>query len=150
MFVLEATDQYQGRRVTDYHHATTSELVYLPFQECCDPECGCTRGFAGFDSHRATSTAVVADRPDLTIEALCRRLAVSLCDGGWLTRPDPTADLVTMLATEIVELANSFGRHGPGAVIEREGDDVVQRMPQTAEDAMRYLQRIDDWDERAS
>ncbi len=150
MLVLEATDQYQGRRPSDYHHATTGELVYLPFQECCDPACGCTRGFAGFDSHRATSTAVVADRPDLTIEELCRLLAVSLYDGKWLTDPDPTDEVVTMLATEIVELANSFGRHGPGAVIEREGEDLLQRMPRTAEDAMRYLQRLDDWDERAS
>ena len=97
MLVFEATDQLQGQRSTDYHHAWTGELVYLAIQECKDPECGCTRGFAGFDSHRATTTARVADRPDLSIETLSRLLATSLCDGGWLDAPDPGAELVSWL-----------------------------------------------------
>ena len=127
MLVFEATDQLQGQRPTDYHHAWTGELVYLTFQECQNPKCGCTRGFAGLDSHRATTTALVVERSDLTIEALSQLLATSLHDGGWLDSADPGTELVSWLASEIVELANHYGAFGPGAVIEREGDDVLHR-----------------------
>lgn len=127
MLVFEATDQLQGQRPTDYHHAWTGELVYLTFQECKSPTCGCTRSFAGLDSHRATTTARVVERPDLTIETLSQLLATSLHDGGWLDSADPGAELVSWLATEIVELANRYGWGGPGAVIERERDDVAHR-----------------------
>ena len=92
-----------------------------------NPTCGCTRGFAGLNSHRATTTARVVERPDLTIEALSQLLATSLHDGGWLDSADPGAELVSCLASEIVELANHYGPFGPGAIIEREGDDVLHR-----------------------
>ncbi len=129
MLVFEATDQLQGARDTDYHHAWTGELVYLPALDCASPNCGCTRGFAGFDSHRATTTAIVVERPDMTIEQLAKALAVSLDSGGWIDAPDPADPLVAGLATEIVELAASYGRYGPGVVIEREGDDLCHRLP---------------------
>lgn len=130
MLVLEATDHLQGRRATDYHWATNGELVYLTFQECSCPDCGCTRSFAGLDSHRPTTTARVVERPDLTIEELARRLAVSLHEGGWLATPDPGDELVSELANEIVELSAGFVRHGLGAVIEREGEIVAHRPEQ--------------------
>ena len=129
MLVLEATDQLQGVRDTDYHHAWTGELVYLPALDCASPNCGCTRGFAGFDSHRATTTAIVVERPDMTVEQLAKELAVSLNDGGWIATPDPADLLVAALTTEIVELAARYGRYGPGVVIEREGDELCHRLP---------------------
>jgi len=132
MLVFEATNQLQGQRPTDYHHATTGELVYLPFQECQSQMCGCTRGFAGLTSRRATTTAIVVERPELTIEALSLLVANSLHDGGWLDSADPGAELVSWLATEIVELANQYGQFGAGAVIEREGDDVLHRIDKRA------------------
>lgn len=132
MLVLEATDDCQGQRSTDYHHARNGELVYLVFSECRNPACGCTRAFAGFDSHRATTTARVTRRPDLTIETLSQLLATSLHDGGWLDSPDPGAELVSWLAAEIVELANHASCNGPGTVLEREGDDIDYRSPPRA------------------
>lgn len=129
MLVLEASTYLQGQRPEDYAYAYDEELVYLPFQECDDASCGCMRGFAGMDSHRATTTAIVADRPEMTIESLCEQLAVSLFDGGWLGQPDPADALVVDLALEIVELASHYGQEGPGVVIERDGDDVCHRLP---------------------
>lgn len=129
MLVLEATDQLQGLRADDYHWADTGELVHLPALDCSSPSCGCTRGFAGFVSHRATTTAKIVERPDLTIEELSLQLADSLSAGEWIARPDPGDELVAALATEIVELATRFGRFGPGAIIEREGDTLTHRLP---------------------
>lgn len=128
MLVFEATDQLQGQRPTDHHHASTRELVYLPFQECKTPGCGCTRGFAGLTSRQATTTAIVVERPDLPIEALSQLVATSLHEGGWLDSADPGSEVVSGLATEIVELASSYGHFGPGAVIEREGNDLTHRL----------------------
>ena len=128
MLILEATTDLQGQRPTDYNWCEQGELVYLAFQECSRPSCGCTRGFAGLDSHRATTTARVAERPDLTIEGLAQLIARSLCDGGWIDRPDPGDELVSWLATEVVETANSYVRFGIGTVIEREGDQLQRRL----------------------
>jgi|GEM_PF-477750 len=129
MLVFEATTELQGVRDDDYHWANSGELVHLPVADCASPTCGCTRGFAGFTSHRATTTARVIERPDLTIEELCQQLADSLSAGGWIASANASDPLVVELATEIVELAASFGRYGPGAVIEREGDDLTHRLP---------------------
>lgn len=129
MLVFEATDQLQGVRDTDYHHAWNGELVHLPAMDCASPLCGCTRGFAGFDSHRATTTAIVVERPDMTLEQLTKALAVSLHTGGWIDTPDPANPLVAAHGVEIVELAASFGRYGPGVVVEREGQELCHRLP---------------------
>ena len=123
----------QGVRDTDYHWANSGELVYLPALDCSSPHCGCILGFAGFESRRATTTARVVERPDLTVEDLCRKLAESLHAGGWIPTVDPSDGLVVELATEIVELALRFGRFGPGAVIERDGEMVVHRLPRGVE-----------------
>lgn len=129
MLVFEATTELQGVRDDDYHWADSGELVHLPVADCSSATCGCTRGFAGFTSHRATTTARVVERPDLTVQELRQRLAESLHAGGWIPTLDASDDLVVELATEIVELAANFGRYGPGAVIEREGDDLTHRLP---------------------
>lgn len=128
MLILEATDELQGQRSTDYHWCQTGELVYLAFQECSNPSCGCTRGFAGLDSHRSTTAARVTDRPDLTIERLAQLVADSLRDGGWLGAVDRPAQLVSSVSVEIVETAISYARFGVGTVIEREGDHLQRRI----------------------
>jgi hypothetical protein len=68
MKVLVATRATQGTRGNDYHWAIEGELVRVG--EVCrkdrnDPDggCGCGRGFAGLNSHRATTTARVAEVP---------------------------------------------------------------------------------------
>lgn len=151
MLVFEATDELQGVRDDDYHWAHVGELVYLPIVDCASPTCGCTRGFAGFESHRSTTTAQVVERPGFTIEDLCRELAASLHEGGWIDAFDPSNDLVSTLAIEIVELAREFGRFGPGPVLEREGDMVTHRLPPGVEaidaafvDQLQLLLQSDD------
>lgn len=66
MKVLVATSRTQGARDNDYHWCVDGELVRMG--EVCecdqgDPDggCGCGRGFAGLNSHRATTTALVAE-----------------------------------------------------------------------------------------
>lgn len=118
MLVLEATPNKQGERDGDYHWCADGELAYKPSIDCDSPGCGCNRGWAGVDSHRATTTVQVVDRPDLTVNDLASELAVSLFDGGWLTTPDPGDELVSLCVDDIVEIANHFGE---GAVLEREG-----------------------------
>lgn len=118
MLVLEATSKRQGERDGDYHWCIDGELAYQPGIDCASPGCGCDRGWAGVDSHRATTTVQVVDRSDFTVKDLASQLAVSLCDGGWIETPDPTDEMVSMFVEEVVELANYFGE---GAVLEREG-----------------------------
>lgn len=128
MLVLEATDQLQGQRSTDYHWSNTGELVYVAFQDCHKPSCGCSRGFVGLESGRPTTTARVVERSDMTIERLSVIVAESLCEGGWIETPDPAEEAVSWLSLEIVEMANRYARFGVGTVIEREGDYLQRRV----------------------
>ena len=148
MLVFEATEEFQGVRPNDYHWATTGELVHLPIVQCDDAEsCGCGRGFCGFDSHRATTTARVVDRPGYDVAQLSKELAVSLCDGGWISRPDSGDELVSELAAQIVELANRCAPDGePGCVIELDGEKVGLRSDATTMDAIDRVRRTDPFD----
>lgn len=129
MLVLAATDELQGARDTDYHWATNDELVYIQYIHCHTPDCGCEFGFAGFESHRSTTTAMVVDRPDLTIESYAQQLAHSLHQGGWLDLPHPGQEMVAGIATDITEIARFFGECGPGEILEREHGVVRARTP---------------------
>lgn len=119
MLVLEATKNRQGERPGDYHWCNDGELAYRPGIDCNRLDCGCERGWAGFDSHSATTTVEVVDRADLTVDKLASELAVSLFEGGWITTPNASDELVTLFVEEIVDLANEFGE---GAVLERDGE----------------------------
>lgn len=128
MLILEATGTLVDDGPDDFNWCREGELVYLGFQECrSSTTCGCDRSFNGFDSHRATSTARVAERPDLTIEQLARELAASLHAGGWIPSSDPGHELVGWLATEIVDTANGYARFGIGTLVTRSGDDLQLR-----------------------
>ncbi|MBT8216900.1 MAG: hypothetical protein KJO17_08635, partial [Acidimicrobiia bacterium] len=87
MRILEATSETQGDRDDDYHWCTDGELTYIQGTDCDRPDCGCERGWAGVDSHRATTTVQVVDRPGMAVADLAADLALSLFDGGWLTTP---------------------------------------------------------------
>ncbi|BBY98319.1 DUF7715 family protein [Mycolicibacterium fallax] len=87
MKILVATALTQGARSNDYCYCVSGEPVWV--QDPCDrdrrdpnDECGCSRGFAGAASHRATTTAQVADLP-LTRAELIDAMRMSLDDGGW-------------------------------------------------------------------
>lgn len=132
MLVLEATSDHQGDRDDDYHWCTDGELVYR--QEdmgCRTPDCGCERGWAGFDSHRSTTTVKVVERVGFTVSDLARELATSLSDGGWLTEPDPSNQMVAEIVDEIIECANHFRE---GATLGRSGDLVWRRVLPSAQE----------------
>lgn len=119
MLVLEATSNKQGERPGDYHWCVDGELAYRQGTDCSRLDCGCERGWAGFDSHSATTTVEVVDRPDLSIGDLGALLARSLCAGGWIATPDPKDELVMAYVDEIAEMASHFGE---GSVLERDGE----------------------------
>ncbi|HEY2225817.1 DUF7715 family protein [Actinomycetospora sp.] len=122
MKVLVATGQTQGTRRNDYHWAVESELVRIG--EVCrkdrdDPDggCGCGRGFAGLNSHRATTTARVADVP-LTPDDYVEALRSSLHQQGW----DPSH------ARDEAEDLADLAVHWPvGTVLERRLDLLSRR-----------------------
>lgn len=116
MKVLVATVETQGERPGDYHHAIDGELVWV--QEPCATDlrrmpnaCGCGRGFAGLASHRATTTARVAELPELTRDDYVTAIRTSIGDGGW---PRDWADGI---AQGLVEFAAEWET---GTVIERD------------------------------
>jgi hypothetical protein len=131
MRLLTATHRGQGDRDGDFCFATGGELVLVP--DACardrnDPDggCGCGRSFAGMNSHRATTTAMVRD-VDLSHEDL--RLAVA----GYFTAGGMGPDVVgekdfADLVDEVVDETVGFGRPWPvGTVVGRRLDRVSRR-----------------------
>lgn len=82
MKVLVATREGQGSLETDYCRTVDGEPVYVQAEDCSRPECGCDRGFAGLSSSRATTTAQVVDRPDMSLADLKAALTDSLTRDG--------------------------------------------------------------------
>lgn len=123
MKVLVATAEGQGTREGDYCWTLEGELVLSgPMLECSEPaRCGCGRGFPGLGSARATTTAMVADRPELTGAELRRAIHDSLDRRGWLqgTTPDEVEALVAEEAALVQQAAAAFP---VGAVLARCGD----------------------------
>jgi hypothetical protein len=121
MKVLVATTETQGMFEDDYCWAVDGELVYIQAVSCPDPLCGCTRGFAGLSSARATTTAVVVDRPHLQIGDLADALTDSLQRGGWLrgSSDNETAEMVGELLTMLVNITEPAE---VGSVVRRNGD----------------------------
>ena len=127
MKLLTATALTQGQRENDYHWCVEGELVR--FDVTCardryDPDggCGCGRGFAGMNSQRATTTALVRDLP-LTERDVRLALAASLHAAGYHDDPDAIADLAAE-ARELIFLASSFE---VGDVLERRLDEIRVR-----------------------
>ncbi len=118
MYVLEATAETQGKRENDYVWTVDRELVFVPPVGCADPRCGCDRGFAGTTSHRATTTAMVVDRPDLVGDTYRDALTDALCEQGYDFDEVPLDDVVD----ELVDAARTLGSmFGDGTVVERSG-----------------------------
>ncbi|WP_197374089.1 DUF7715 family protein [Mycolicibacterium baixiangningiae] len=122
MKILVATKLTQGTRSNDYNYCVPGELVWV--QEPCDRDrrnpdgsCGCGRGFAGVASHRATTTAEVAE-VDFSRDELITAMQTSLADGGW--PPVWAADVVD----ENLTIASAFPA---GTVIERRVDEFQAR-----------------------
>lgn len=124
MKVLVATARTQGTRPNDYHWCIEGELVRIG--EVCprdqaDPDggCGCGRGFGGLNSHRATTTAMVAEVP-LAREEYVEAIRSSLQQQGW----DPCACCSTDEADDLAALVADWPI---GSVVERRLDELVVR-----------------------
>ncbi len=135
MRVLVATNQFQGVAPHDYAHTVEGELVLVEVAECDSPdECGCGRGWPGMASHKATTTAMVADLPHLSEDDLRGAIADWLDAAGWAELFRSAADVDTegefddvdamldAMVDEhvdlIVEVCDSFP---VGTVLERQG-----------------------------
>lgn len=125
MKVLVATERGQGSRKNDFAHATPGELV--TFASECDGEpvdgaCGCRRALGGVESHKATTTFTVEERP-ITLKDLTAALDKSLREGGWVDEGEDDA-WAREDAREIARIAAAFP---VGAVIERRGNNFKTR-----------------------
>ncbi|MHA6623096.1 DUF7715 family protein [Pseudonocardia sp. DLS-67] len=124
MNVLVATARTQGDRPNDYHFCIEGELVRI--DEVCardrgDPDggCGCGRGFGGLNSHRATTTARIAEVP-LSLGDYALAIQSSLQQQGWNTCAD-------CAMSEAVDLAAFVLGWPVGSVVERRLDALVVR-----------------------
>lgn len=122
MKILVATALTQDDRSGDYCYCVEGEPVWI--QEPCardrkEPNggCGCSRGFAGAASHRATTTAQVADLT-LTRGELITAMRMSLGDGGW------PAEWAEAVVDDNLAIASVYPT---GTVIEREFDEFRPR-----------------------
>ena len=117
MKVLVATERGQGTRPDDYSWTVEGELVRL--DDCPDRYCRCT-GFAGVESHRATSTALVVEREDLTAELLADIFERSWAAGGWGEYLSP-GELRELAEEDVLTLRCHLEDLDPGAVVGRTG-----------------------------
>lgn len=91
MLVLVATKEQQGAVDGDYGHTVEGELVTPVAAECATPErCGCNVGFPGLASSRATTTAMVADLPHISVADLRDVVEGALERDGWFDLVDET------------------------------------------------------------
>lgn len=131
MLVLVATNEGQGELPGDYAWTVEGELVTPVVAECASGDrCGCTRGFPGLASSRATTTAMVVDLPHITEPELRDAVLASLERGGWLDLiPDEEADeIIGELVDEHVERITEVCAHfGSGALVGRRGTQVFDR-----------------------
>jgi hypothetical protein len=108
MRMLTATGQGQGERHSDFNWCIEGELVMPPQRVCQadrdnpDGRCGCGRSFCGLASHKATTTAVVRDLPEVTEAEYVAAIRCSLDDQGW----DP--DWAEELANDLLAIADEL------------------------------------------
>ena len=137
MRLLTATATTQGHRANDFHHCIEGELVMPAFLMTCDIDrndpdggCGCGRAFAGLNSQRATTTAIVRDIKGFTHDDLLEAVHSSLEQGGWLSGGVINASDVADIVADILVLSAGLQ---PGTVLERRLHDVHPRVLATDE-----------------
>lgn len=129
MRVLVATKITQGQQTGDYCWTVEGELVTPVAIPCGSPaQCGCGRGFPGLASSRATTTALVANRPDLVREEVALGFRESLERGGWLSGldHDEIDEVVDDHLRCVTQICESFP---VGSVVRRKGDRVYDAHP---------------------
>jgi hypothetical protein len=121
--LLTATNAGQGLRDNDFDWCVEGELVHIGMvcaRDRDDPDggCGCGRSFAGLNSHRATTTAMVRDVPGFTEDDYVMAIRSSLEQQGC----DPS------FAEHEAALLRCLVRDWPvGVIVERRLDEIVVR-----------------------
>ena len=121
--LLTATNAGQGLRDNDFDWCVEGELVHIGMvcardQDDPDGGCGCGRSFAGLNSHRATTTAMVRETPGFTEDDYVLAIRSSLEEQGC----DPS------FAEHEAALLRCLVRDWPvGVIVERRLDEIVVR-----------------------
>lgn len=151
MRVLIATNELQGDARGDYAHTVEGELVTPLASECASRErCGCNRGFPGLASGKATTTAMVVDRPGIGEDDLRDAVYDYLDRSGWIdmferaaadrdltdhddecalcTALDDVDEMIEMIIDDHVDaIRDVCDRFVAGTVVERHGTLVFDR-----------------------
>lgn len=123
MRLITATALTQGLRDNDFDWCVEGELVHFGLvcakdRYDADGGCGCGRAFAGLNSHRATTTALIREIPGFTFGDYVEAIRSSLEQQGW----DPST--AEDEATELLGLAAVWPA---GTVLERRLDLIATR-----------------------
>ncbi|WP_067489598.1 DUF7715 family protein [Actinomadura hibisca] len=123
MKLLTATDATQGYRDNDFDWCVEGELVHIGVvcaRDRDDPDggCGCGRAFAGLNSHRATTTAMVREIEGFTEADYVEAIRSSLEQQGY------DASYAEHEAAELRILVRDWP---VGAIVERRLDEIVVR-----------------------
>ena len=130
MKVLIATTELQAASAGDYSFTVEGELVTPLVAECCTPDtCGCGRGFPGLASGRATTTAMVVDRPFISSDELRDAVFAWLDRSGWVDLlGDEHADEIDEIIDEHLDVIDEVCRTYPiGTIVERNGSLIGSR-----------------------
>lgn len=151
MLVLIATNELQGMAADDYSWTVEGELVTPVATECASGDaCGCSRGFPGLASGKATTTAMVVERPGVTEQDVRDAVYDWLDRGGWIDLLEDTAvdrsiagghdgcvsvadleeiDLIVAgIVDDHVEMINTVcATHVEGTVVVRNGRHITAR-----------------------
>lgn len=135
MKVLTATTRTNGQHSQDYAFCFPGELLWIP--DDCDADrnqsasslpCGCSLGFGGLNSHRATTTAEVSES-QISRAGVEEAIRSSLTDQGWLPPLVPLIDQQAIVDEVLEEIINITEHFPLGCVIRRNGDQVYTEAP---------------------
>jgi hypothetical protein len=131
MLVLVATNELQGTAPGDYAWTVEGELVTPVATECASGErCGCNRGFPGLARGRATTTALVVDRPGVGPSDLRDAVFDWLDRGGWI-------DLLRQTAIERSVAAGRGGHLEP-----RDDDDIDSMVDAVIDEHVDMIEEV--------
>ena len=131
MKLLIATSRTQGDVAGDYTYCVPGELLWITMvcdRDLRDPDggCGCGRGFGGLTSHRATTTAEIADL-DITEADLRLAVTTSLSDQGWLS-PELASEH-REIVDEVIQFIRAIADPLPVGTIVRRRIDAFHAFP---------------------
>jgi hypothetical protein len=132
MKVLVSTEQTQGERKSDFCWVPEDEILTFGFE--CDADrgkidggCGCRRSFSGVECKKATTTAKVIERDDLTVGKLSTLLFDSLLASGW-AEMSSDRELRHWAERDAQEMARLADHFNVGDVIEKRGQKIQSRV----------------------